>query len=533
MKKFIDKLASWNAGVDKTMQQFRFRKKSFRNLFALILFIFCLNHFYDYVGVYSFLSSRPTSIHSSAQCQRASIALNYYETDMNFFKPRVQRYSEMGGVTGVEFPVVYYADAVAYKCFGFNEMYGRVIGLLILTLGLFLFYLLTNRFLNNSILAILVVLSAAASPVLLFYTPNFMPDSPSAALVLMAWYFFFKYTDSGNSKHLYAFMIVSTLAALIKVVALISLVALCCVIVLDQLGFYKSTREKKIFDKPWRWLITSVVCLLIVVCWYAYAHWLAKAYKNETFSLTPEMGDAGTLKNVLANIKDLWLYHYYAYESYVLMLFAIGTMILLAKFVNRLLFSITFLFFIGNILFVYFFLNQFINHDYYIISILPLVFFLFLTMADALVRFSNKYVLFLKLVFFVLIVFNLKETILNCRINYEYRYSNEMYFWGGDFRAYYDLEPRLREAGIKRTDLTISGFDDTFCSSLYLMNQIGIPISTADSKERITEMVRYKDSKYLILNDSAKFNKIYPNNFADDIVLTHRGLIVYKLPHNQ
>jgi len=71
---------------------FTIKRHPVRTTISVLLFLLALNWFYYYVGIYSFLEVRPSSIHSSAQCQRASIALNYYEVDMNFFKPRVQIY---------------------------------------------------------------------------------------------------------------------------------------------------------------------------------------------------------------------------------------------------------------------------------------------------------------------------------------------------------------------------------------------------------------------------------------------------------
>lgn len=506
------------------------KNKTLRNVLLVIFFLFAANWFYYYVGVYSYLHVRPTSIHSSAQCQRASIALNYYETDMNFFKPRVQKYSEMGGVTGVEFPIVYYLDAIAYKIFGFNEVYGRLISLGIVTLGILLFYLMAYKLLGSAWMALTVTGSAAFSPVLLFYAPNFMPDAPSIALVLASWYFFFRYLKEKRTASLNLFFVFSALAGLIKVVALISPVALLCVAVLDQWGFYKKQYPEKLFDRFWPVLFKTAAAITVVVAWYMYANWLAKAYHNETFSLSPVQGDAGTLKALLDNIKALWLYHYYATESYNLMLYSIALLLLLYKWVSRLLFSITLLFFFGNAVFVYFFLNQFINHDYYIISILPLVFFLFLTMADAVMRFSTQVFSPLLILYAILLFFNMKEAWLNCRKNYELRYSNEVYYWNPDERPWFDLEPRLRAAGIKRDDLTICGFDDTFCSSLYHINQIGFTIATWDDAARIKEYMAFPKSKYLILNDSARFNALYPNNLANHVLFSHRGLIVYKLP---
>ncbi len=317
------------------VQRFEIKDQRLRFLFSLFLFAFCLNWFYSYVGVYDYLHVRPSSIHSSAQCQRASIALNYYETDMNFFKPRIQKYSEMGGVTGVEFPIMYYLDAIAYKLLGFSEVNARIISLGLVSLGLLFFFLLTNQFLKNVFLSITVVGSAAFSPTLLFYAPNFMPDAPSLALILIAWYYFFKYVRSHSIKYFNIFLVFATLAALIKVVALIALVIIICLMVLDRLKFFKKSNPLPLIDKPIFQLIKIVVCVGIVFSWYYYANWLAVAYQNESFSLSPVMGDAGTLKAVIENVKALWLFHYYSNETYVLMGAAVLFITIFARYTGK------------------------------------------------------------------------------------------------------------------------------------------------------------------------------------------------------
>jgi Dolichyl-phosphate-mannose-protein mannosyltransferase len=529
MGKIQKYVLQFNAWCIRIGEVFTIKQNSTRTAISVLLFLLGLNWFYYYVGMYSFLEVRPSSIHSSAQCQRASIALNYYEVDMNFFKPRVQKFSDGGGVTGVEFPILYYLDALAYKLFGFNEAIARGISLTIVSFGLLFFFLAARKVLKNTFVALALVGSAAFSPVLLFYSPNFMPDAPSMSFVLIAWYYFFRYLNDQKPKYINLFFVFSALSALIKVVALISPIAVLCIALLDRLGFYKKVRPNLIFPGLYPLFLKFGLVLLVVFSWYYYADWLAWVHQNETFSMRPVLGDPGTFKQLLEYLVGVWVYQYYAYETYVLMISSILILIFFHNYVSRILFSITLLLFLGNVCFVFLFLNQFIHHDYYIISILPLVFFLFLTLGDVVNKLANKYLVVLKFVFLLILFFNMKESVLNCRLNYEYRYSNKIYYGTYDHRPYFDLEKRLRNAGIKRSDLTISGFDDTFCSTLYLMNQVGWPIASWDNVSGIKDMLEHPKSRYLVLNDSARFNKLYPNDFAKDIVLTHRGLIVYRL----
>ena len=527
---FVDKIKTANQKISYFFKQFEIKNRKLKTIFSVILFLTSLHVFYNYIGVYKFIDLRPVSIHSSAQCQRASIALNYYKNDMEFFKPRVQKFSNGTGVTGVEFPIIYYAGAVMYKIFGFNETYTKSISLIIITIGFVFFYLLMLQFISNSLIALSLVASGGISPVLMYYSPSIMPDAPSLGLILMAWYFFFQYLELSKKYQLNLFIVLGTLAALIKVVSIISFFIIICLIVLDRLKFFKKQDKVYLFKEYVQITWRIALGFVMVATWYVYANWLATAYGNPSFSLSPVMvEDLETLNKVGEYVKNVWLFQYYSSETYTFLLATILFILITIKHVNRLLLSITVLYILGSLVFVFLFLNQFMNHDYYIISILPCVFFLLLTFAVTLNKLAFRYSYLVLFVFGIIIFFNLKECVIKAEENYYFRYVNRAYLDGMDYMPYGDLEPRLRALGIKRTDKVISGFDDSYCSSLYLMDQLGVTIGSWYDKNMIDETLRNSELKYLILNDSAKFNKVYQNNLENKIILTHRGLIVYKL----
>lgn len=505
------------------------RNQRFAKVGLFVITFFC---YYSYIGVFKYIHIRPSSLHISAQCQRASIALNYYKTDMNFFKPRIQRQLEGDGITGVEFPIIYYTGAVMYKLFGFDEVYLRSISLVIVTYGFFFFYLLANYFIRNYIISLMLVIAASLSPVLLFYTPNFMPDAPSFALHLSAWYFFFKYLKTHKNSHLGLFLFVATLGALIKATAAIVFVVIICLLILDRLKFFKTSEKTYYFSHHLKILKGIVLGILIVFSWYYYASWLGKHYHNESFALRPLMvDDWNVVKEIFDTIKNLWVRHFYAYESYVLIISCFVGLIVLFKFANRMLLSITLLNFVGYLCYIYLFLYQFKWHDYYIITILPFVFFLVLTVGEMIVRFSNNYFKPVQVIFMLVLFFNMKESMIYCKTNYVERNTRAIYYWTGDYRAYEDLEPKLRKLGINRTDKFLSVFDDTYCSSLYLMDQLGVCFSNEATPDDMKEYLNNPLIKYVIVNDSVKFNKFTGQDLSNNIVTSHRGLIIYKLKH--
>ena len=519
-----------NSKVNSISTKFEIKNALLKKILPTLLFLCFIHLFYTYVGLYKYLDKRPCSIHSSAQCQRASVALNYYENDMNFFKPMVQKDSVGIGITGLEFPVVYYTGAVLYKAFGFNEAYLKGVGLFILTLGLVFFNLLVLRFIKNYILSIAIVAAVICSPVLLYYTPNFMPDVPSLAFVMCSWYFFFKYLTSNAIKHLNWYIFFGTLAALVKSIAIISFAVIICLLILDYLKYFKNQKKTSVFVNRKIIFFRILTGILIVFAWYFYATWLSKTNHNETFSLSPVMvSDMETARKVFEVIKNLWLFNYYPYETYVFICGILIFLLMCYKLVSKFLFSITLLYVLGCLCYVYFFFNQFMWHDYYIIAVLPCVFFLFLTFADLIARLSENYFALTKAILFVVLFFNVKECLAWSKKQYNDRFTEYSIDFFGNYRPYEDLEPKLRGLGIKREDKVLFGFDISFCNELYLSNQLGYSFDPSISKEHLDKLMNNTRFKYLVLNDSMQFNKLYGKDISNKAISAYRSLIIYKL----
>lgn len=512
------------------VEKFTLTNKRAYVIIGIFTFFITLFSVYTYIGVFKVMNERPAYIHFSAQCQRASVALTYYKSGMNFFLPKTHRTEHGDGITGVEFPIIYYLGAIAYKLFGFNEMYLRIISLICVVFGLFYFYKLSNYFTKSNIISMMFVLAGTLSPVFLTYTPNFLPDAPSMCVGLIGWYFFFKFQNTGKTRDLNLFAVYATLAILIKSVAALMFGVIICLIVLDRLRFFKTKDSEYYLKDHGRILKRIFIGLCFPVAWYLYATWLTNHYQNPAFALQVMMVDSMEgFKEVISFIKGQWLMYYYAYEGYVLIIAALAVIIVGIKYANRVLFSITILYMIGSAFYVFLFLNQFRNHDYYIIAMLPGVFFLLLTLGEMVCRFADEHLLMLRLVLMVVLFFNIKESVVYCKKMYEQRNSREIYYWSGDYSAYEDLEPKLRKAGIKRTDKFIVAFDESYLGSLYLMDQLGVAIMGWQPVEVTDKFMKDEEMKYLVLNDSARFNKFYPNKLQSKIMMYHRGLIIYKL----
>ncbi|MBI2723119.1 MAG: glycosyltransferase family 39 protein [Bacteroidetes bacterium] len=507
-----------------------------KEAFAVILFLAALFWFYDYVGIFEVMKMRPCSVHLWPQCERGSIALNYSNWDMNFFLPRIHKFEHGNeGITGMEFPLVQYIPAICYKLFGFNEIYYRGFVLLSIVFGLCMFYRLMYSVNENYFVSIGLTAAASLSPALVFYSNNFMPDVTSLGFVLAAWFYFFKFLKGeGNSKlHYRVYWILMVLAILIKITSFISLTAVLGLVILDLLNFFKKTTPTgSLFSRSQKLIIFRgyVLSVILVAAWYLYARWLTQHYKTEGFLLSQ------TILTNWQDFIDIWdyiykihLYEYFTYEGYIHIAVLICVLIIAAKFVSRLYFTITLLLLVGDVLFIYLFFSQFQDHEYYIIALLPFVFFLALSFADLLKRISIKFSTIITYVVIIFLFFSVKESVRACKRDYFEKYQPKYIRWVSDFESYWDLEPKLRKLGVKKTDYTLAGFDMSFCNSLYLMDQLGYSFDENIQGVKLKALMENPRYKYLVISDSAKFNKMYPNNLQNSILTTHRGLIVYKL----
>ncbi|MGZ3899826.1 MAG: ArnT family glycosyltransferase, partial [Bacteroidia bacterium] len=448
-----------------------------KKITAITIFFVALLWFYNYIGLPETMNMRPCSIHLWPQCERASVARNFSETDMNFFTPRIHRFVQGTGITGLEFPLVTYVPAICYRLFGFNEIYYRLFVLLSIVFGLFMFYKLLNKTTHNYFLSIGLTGAAYFSPSLVYYSNNFMPDVTSLGLVLGGWYYFFKFLQEGNrAKDYKIFWVLVIIAALIKVTSFIVFIVVLCLVVLDAFKFFKQPGKDFLFTPRQRIKIiySFFAAVVALVVWYLYARWLNVHYKTEGFLMAhAPVTNMEEFLDIWAEIKKSHKFEYYPYEGYMLFLSMLGVLIIGYKFVSRLYFTITLLTIIGSLCFVFLFFGQFKYHDYYIIPLLPSTFLLVFTFADFLKRLSVRYSSVITYVFMIILFFNIKESARACERDFSRKYEPKYMRWVGDFESYNDLEPKLRKFGIKRTDYTLSGFDWTFCNSLYLMDQLG------------------------------------------------------------
>ncbi|MEO8085814.1 MAG: hypothetical protein ABI763_03285 [Bacteroidota bacterium] len=513
---YFHKVTDIPAPPDKTISMF---------LFGIVtLFIFWN------VGIFKHIHDKPNSIHTWAQCDRASVAACYYNESMNFLKPRVYNRGNgtSTGICGMEFPLINYSAALCYKFFGFHEFYYRLINFILLFAGLLSAFLMADLFLRDVLFSAIVVWLFMLSPILVFYSANFLPDSGSLGLVLISWYFFFSIgTHADSRRRLMLFFIFITVACLIKLTSMVSLITMIILIAGKRIRFLKTP-----FIPGYnREILTGfVVCFVLVFGWYRYAAWLNDTYQNYFFILK---GNAvQTFQEFIQVLTSIYVFQYKDYYPFlikIMILVCFVVFVITNYFQNRLLAFTFCLQLMGFAGFAMTMLRQFQDHDYYIIPMLPLIFFLFLTTAEIFIRILNAHKI-LHSISIILLLVLVNVSMVVCKKSYQNdRYAEEPHQISySNYDKYIQVSPYLDTLNVGKNDLVLSYHDGTPNVSLYLMNRKGSTIAEGDF-DRLKSLISTNNFKYLILNDTANFTGEMYESLQDKKIGNKYNVQIYQL----
>jgi hypothetical protein len=490
-----------------------------RSIFFLVIFfsIFLIT------GLNKTLLLRPQSIHQWAQCDRASVALNFSRDTYNIFKPQIHYQSRGDGIAGMEFPFVNYMVGMFYRLFGFHEAIYRIFMSFILATGLLAAFRMSFLLLKNIYYSFYAVLLFLLSPVLLYYTPNFIPDTAGLGLTLIGWYFYFRWKESGISKHLWYVTLFLTLACLIKITGIISVVTMLILIFIPE-NQNRLNKSRNIFS-----VLVLIIPIFLTAGWYYYANWLSIKHGSAAFLLDwrPVM-DFNQMTDIIAEIKKTWFKQYYSKYFYYFLVFTIAIITLMRKHCDKRLLKITLLLWTGNIIFFILMLQQFPNHDYYIIALLPVILFQILTFFSVINSIFEKTPNIRKAMFLIIFILSI-HGIIFCKKTIHDRYRQNSWMVSNPvFNNYFNITPYVRSLGIKYDDLVISANDPSFNISLYLMDCKGTTLSL-DSKPEDIESTYFWKPKYLILNDSTQLNRYLIHGFTAHHLGTQNNIYFYRL----
>lgn len=298
--------------------------------------------------------------HNWRQSLTAMISRNLAEPDAKLLYPKIDMAGNATGIIGSEFPLFNAVTALPIRAFGPAHWYGRLINLLVSTLGLWAFFMLIKPHFNQRV-AFSATLILGLS--LWFgYSRKIMPDTFSVSLVLLGLLFGMRYLNKGKLLNLSLFGILIGLGGLSKIPALTPLAILAVPILQPQISKQR---------KGGLALVTALAALVIAL-WYFY--WVPHLVTTYRYQLYFPKG----LWEGLLEIAPLWpnfleKFYFSALNSFLAFAACVAGLVLLLRKGKRLhwaglaLLSVTFGLFILKTGAV------FPLHSYYIIPFVPVM----------------------------------------------------------------------------------------------------------------------------------------------------------------
>jgi len=527
-------------------------------LFGFVLL--ALSFYFDY---HKIISLKPCSTHTWRQADGASIAANYYRDDLKFFKPRIHnRQTGSEGYTAGEFTGTYWLAGLCYKIFGgVNDAFLRGIHLLIFFGGLFGLLKMSCYFLEDIWLSFCVALLFFAAPVLTFYANNFLPDAPAFGFLLMGWAAFFDYAKTRKSNRFWWAFVLFALAGLMKITMLMSVTALGLLFVLEWSGWVRfdvsSQREvfppaypkmspgqaferegvdvRKLFPKPIQTALGFALVLVLVGSWYVYLRWYKAHHGNVYFFAQLKAIWSGEDMNLLVytlyRTVFFWSKYYFLPLVHLLVLPLIFVVFLGRRSPGNLLYALSFFTFAGTLSIYLMWFYQFIDHDYYVISLYIFPVFLLLS---GLVILKKYFIHIYNSLFFKIIII----IFLCINIFYAKQTMNDRYGGYMDYRLNEQLaEPEfhiyLNELGITRDTWVISVPGNAPNATLYLLDRPGFTewIDRTGSRPNV-EVIRdwqARGARYLIVNKRDYLEKPVMQPFLDKEIGRYKEVTIFDM----
>lgn len=501
---------------------------TYRN--SVIIFIITLLIVSVYYNYPKYLFYHPQSIHYWRQSDCASTALLYSENGMHFFKPELHNLMSEAETTGYavgEFPFIYYMAAICYKVFGHHEFFLRGINLLIVFIGLFYFFKLVYLLSVDSFWAIILPILLFTSPLLVYYSNNYLPEAPSLGLNLIGWYFFFKFYKNPELLNLLIAVLFFAFAALIKVTSGMSLIVMISLWVLDYTGMITLSGQSRLFNKPGKSIYIITTGIALVGIWYLFAiH-----YNNIHFTgyfRTDILGfwqiSPLEIDKTLTQMERIW--KFFIFNDSVYFIMGIIYLMVLINFREKLLLIINSLLIIGSLLFLMLWFGLLQYHDYYFLPLLILTFFLFISWVilgrKYYPRLFNNWLI--KVAALILLILN-----VDYAKNKVYSRYNDS--WYREIKQdMVGIEGYAEQLGIQHDDKVICANDISPNHMLYLMNRRGWSELNNFTHDSLKVIYQIKNgAKYLILYDPQPEEYNYLQSFIDNRIGQKEKVLFFSL----
>ena len=344
---------------------------------GLLILLFLSGVAYYFYGS-GILTTGPASIHYIRQTDSLAFISHFRHYTMDLFRPGILdlRNAPQNGMCAGEFPIVYWLIAGIEQVVGDMPYLLKWVNLVLVLVGYWFLIRAVSQITKSFSTALGVGLLLFNSSVLVYYACNFLPDVAAYGLVLVGWSYAMPTLFNGGVQRNSITLIAFILAGMLKAPMAMHLLVWVILLMLNGSMEFRSVKGRFLgLGREW-------VGLLLVACWHFYVIWYNAEHGSRYFLTWIEpIWEMSADERVF--VADLaWNYWWTKYLHPTTWHFVAVTLVLLVVMYKRSSISVNrtiallALFSLG---FILCFFRKFADHDYYFITLMPLVVWLIIT----------------------------------------------------------------------------------------------------------------------------------------------------------
>jgi len=488
---------------------------------------------FTYYNYWDMLFWRPMGIHFMRQTDSLSFIAFYVKTNAPLFEPGLLTLYSEDGKTASEFPIFYYLISFVWKSFGRQEFLLRLFNLSVITVGFYYLFLTSQRFLANRLLALLIIVFVFASPTLIYYANNFLPDATALGFTLIGIDFFVRYHQGKHHKRTAIIaMFWFLLASLMKLSYAIYPFACFGTVML-----YEVIDNKRLdlgFKRHIGLFVSFAVLFVLLLVWAVYVTSYNQLHHGyflsniRPFWILNEHDTDLVWRHIFGY---WWGWHYPPWSMILFALFALFLFFQFNKYdlIDRVFIAMLVL---GMVAYFILFFAQFTNHDYYILTFIPALALLVLLSSRQLLKaWPSRWILYALIVCFG--VSGIQHTLYS-KDKVRWRYWNTMQNEIDEFALVgtklNGADKQLDEVGVPQDARIICLRDPGYSGCTYYTNRFGWLLSdTTDEQIDRISAFQSEGAGYFILTDTTYLQNERLKNILHDKIYNNEKYSVYKL----
>lgn len=477
---------------------FYFVKPTFLSIGILLIAILAISIFYQYPAMLDML---PQGAHLWRQADCMAMTQNYQQFHLSFLQPATYNLQSTNGNVVGEFPIFYFI-AAQFK----NAVFAlRLIHSIIFIVGIVATYFIAFYFIQRRLLSIFCSILIFTSPLLVFYGNNFLSDIPALSFAFIGWAILLNAYKKENYLAVIIAFLCFAFATLLKASEAIHF----------AIAFVFIISTRKINLKSF----TPFLLFLIPICWYSYA----KSYNLQNhdsyyfLSIFPiwklsfnEIG-LGIWRMFISNS-----YNYFWHPTSIILIFSIYFLAKNNKKLGKELIILILSSFLLVTLYILFFYQKMIGHEYYYIPFFVFVLFGIIGLFKVYNIYHSENVFGHTFIFLCLLV-----NIIYCRNIVAEKLKIPLY---NGYLASDEMQLFLEKNNVQSNNSILSLPDDSPNKTLYLLKRKGY--SEYNNYETI---LKNKKAEFLLVefNFAQQHQDLKP--YLNDSLGNFNGFILYKL----